>query len=63
MLDKAEELLQAEEKATSNNKYKRWIVTFLGFSIGLILAPLSNYLATSLGLSLYDRSGLDGKLT
>jgi len=62
-LVKAQALLMKQMSNLKRNAFKRWIVTAVGFILACILSIFTNWIATKLGLSLYNRSGLDKALT
>ena len=53
-------MLHDEIRQYNKNKFKVWIITFIGLTIGCICAPtLVLILRYFGGLSLFDRTGLD----
>ena len=56
------QILHDELMKYRRNRFKVWVFLLLGLVIGSILSPVTVLVAKKLGLSLYDRSGLDGGL-
>lgn len=53
------QILHTEKSKYEKNAYKLWVFTIVGVLVGIAFGYVSVFLAEHLGLSLYNRDGLD----
>ena len=55
-------MVNLQRDLMKSNFIKKWVCVGVGFLIGVTLAPITMFIVSKLGLSFYNRSGLDSLL-